>query len=90
MKSRGATGKPNSAPGAGTRQPSRGLDEMLAYARRVVTSLTPEDLTRQRTAYTDGRTMPVGACLLHVVRHTALHAGHMQITRQLWERRGPG
>jgi uncharacterized damage-inducible protein DinB len=62
-----------------------GLDEMLAFARNVVGALTPEDWMAQRKAYADGRTMSVGACLLHVVRHTALHLGHMQLTRQLWE-----
>ena len=64
-----------------------GLDEMLAYAGRVVEPLTPDDLTAERRAYADGRTMTVGACLLHVLRHTAMHTGHMQITRQLWDAR---
>jgi len=60
---------------------------MHAFARRVVADLGPEDLAAERTAYADGRTMTVGACLLHVLRHTALHTGHMQITRQLWDAR---
>jgi uncharacterized damage-inducible protein DinB len=64
-----------------------GLDEMLNYARGVVARLGPDELTAERAAYADGRTMSVGACLLHVLRHTALHTGHMQITRQLWEAR---
>jgi len=67
-----------------------GLDEMLAYGRSIVARLSPDDLTANRKAYADGRTMAVGECLLHVLRHTALHAGHMQITRQLWEARGSG
>ena len=28
--------------------------------------------------------------LLHSLEHTALHVGHLQITRQLWEARGAG
>jgi ankyrin repeat protein len=30
----------------------------------------------------------VAWCLAHALEHTALHLGHMQITRQLWEQRG--
>ena len=65
-----------------------GLDEMLEYARGVVSRLRIEDLADERTAYADGRTMPVGVCLLHVVQHTAVHLGHIQLTRQLWEATG--
>ncbi|HSB91035.1 MAG TPA: DinB family protein [Anaerolineales bacterium] len=65
-----------------------GLDEMLEYARRVVSRLRIEDLAEERTAYADGRTMPVGLCLLHVMQHTAVHLGHIQLTRQLWEATG--
>ena len=61
---------------------------MLTYARAVVAKLELKDLTSERVSHSDGRTMPVGACLLHVLQHTASHAGHMQITRQLWEARG--
>ncbi len=67
---------------------SAGLDEMLTYARSVVAGLSLADLTAERVSHSDGRTMPVGACLLHVLQHAASHAGHVQITRQLWEARG--
>lgn len=30
------------------------------------------------------RIVPVRWCILHVIDHTALHLGHMQITYQLW------
>jgi hypothetical protein len=33
-----------------------------------------------------GREVPVRWCILHVVDHTALHLGHMQLTYQLWMR----
>jgi hypothetical protein len=29
----------------------------------------------------------VGWALCHILKHTALHLGHLQITRQLWEQR---
>jgi len=62
-----------------------GLQEMLTYGRSVVAKLELADLTSERVPHPDGRTMPVGSCLLHILRHTAEHAGHMQLTRQLWE-----
>jgi uncharacterized damage-inducible protein DinB len=64
-----------------------GLDEMLEYAQGIVSRLRIEDLGAERVAYGDGRTMPVGLCLLHVVQHTAVHLGHIQMTRQLWQAR---
>jgi uncharacterized damage-inducible protein DinB len=64
-----------------------GLQEMLAYGRSVVGKLELADLTSERIPYPDGRTMPVGSCLLHILRHAAEHAGHMQVTRQLWDNR---
>ena len=65
-----------------------GLQEMLTYGRSVVAKLELGDLTAERVPHADGRTMPVGSCLLHILRHAAEHAGHMQITRQIWEARG--
>ena len=64
-----------------------GLQEMLTYGRSVVAKLELADLTSERVLHPDGRTMPVGSCLLHILRHAAEHAGHMQITRQLWDAR---
>jgi uncharacterized damage-inducible protein DinB len=63
------------------------LDESLSYAREVVGRLGIDDLTAERAAsgYRGERTMSVGSCLLHILRHAAEHAGHMQLTRQLWE-----
>ncbi len=68
------------------------LDETLGYAREVVGRLGIEDLTAERAAsgYRGERTMSVGSCLLHILRHAAEHAGHMQLTRQLWEARQTG
>ena len=31
------------------------------------------------------RVVPVRWAILHVIDHTALHVGHMQLTRQLWQ-----
>ena len=62
-----------------------GLQEMLKYGRSVVAKLELADLSSERVPHPDGRTMPVGSCLLHILQHAAEHAGHMQVTRQLWD-----
>jgi uncharacterized damage-inducible protein DinB len=58
------------------------LDATGAETRQVFARLKPFDLDGEREAR--GRTIPVRWCILHVVDHTALHLGHMQLTRQLW------
>ena len=50
--------------------------------REVFTTLNEEDLNSIREI--DGRTVSVRWGILHVIDHTALHLGHMQITYQLW------
>jgi uncharacterized damage-inducible protein DinB len=45
------------------------------------------ETTLDETRMVQGRSMPEVAvrwALMHIVEHTALHIGHMQITRQLW------
>lgn len=58
------------------------LDNTGAETREVFATLTQPDLDGTREAR--GRTIPVRWCILHVVDHTALHLGHMQLTYQLW------
>jgi uncharacterized damage-inducible protein DinB len=62
------------------------LVETLEGAAResaaVLQKLTDADLDGERTV--QGRTVCVRWGLLHVIDHTALHLGHMQMTYQLW------
>jgi uncharacterized damage-inducible protein DinB len=58
------------------------LDETALETRDVFSTLTESDLNDTRQAR--DRKVQVRWCLLHVVDHTALHLGHMQITYQLW------
>ncbi len=60
----------------------RRLDEVGAQSRQVLAALSPQDLDGGREA--QGRTVPVRWAILHVLDHTSLHLGHMQITYQLW------
>jgi uncharacterized damage-inducible protein DinB len=58
------------------------LEATGAETSQVFARLQPSDLDGERAAR--GRTIPVRWCILHVVDHTALHLGHMQLTYQLW------
>jgi uncharacterized damage-inducible protein DinB len=59
-----------------------GLKRVCVESRRVMSSLTKADLEDQRLV--QGKSVPVRWCILHVIDHTALHLGHMQLTYQLW------
>jgi uncharacterized damage-inducible protein DinB len=61
---------------------ARLLENTGAETRDVFATLTEPDLDGTREAR--GRTTPVRWCILHVIDHTALHLGHMQLTCQLW------
>ena len=56
----------------------------LAHSRTTLTRLTAADLVGVRTAPLFGQRVSAGWAILHALEHTALHAGHMEITRQLW------
>lgn len=60
------------------------LKEVSVETRAVFSALDAADLAGTREAR--GRTIPVRWCFLHVIDHTALHLGHMQLTYQLWQR----
>lgn len=59
------------------------LDEVAEETRAVLSSLDEDELAGTREV--DGNTVPVRWGILHVIDHTAIHLGHMQITYQLWK-----
>ncbi len=61
----------------------RRLDAVAEETRQVLSALDPAELDRTREVR--GRTAVVRWCILHVIDHTALHLGHMQLTYQLWK-----
>jgi uncharacterized damage-inducible protein DinB len=63
------------------------LEAVGTETRQVFSTLTQADLDGTREAR--GRTVSVRWGILHVIDHTSLHLGHMQITYQLWMG-GPG
>ena len=58
------------------------LENTALETREVFLTLKDTDL--KDTRQTAGRTVPVRWCILHVIDHTSLHLGHMQVTFQLW------
>ena len=64
------------------------LNESLGYAELVVGKLELEDLKAVRIDPRNGREFTVAWAMAHALKHTGLHLGHMQITRQLWEGSG--
>jgi uncharacterized damage-inducible protein DinB len=58
------------------------LERTGVETTEVFSALLPVDLDGMRQAHE--RTVPVRWAILHVIDHTALHLGHMQLTYQLW------
>ncbi len=63
------------------------LDAALTHSRGVLDRLILADLEAKRTAPRDGKEYGVTWALAHALEHTAIHLGHMQIVRQLWDQR---
>ena len=63
------------------------LRAAVDFAGQVLAELDPARLGEPRTMGQKDETHSVGWALLHAREHTALHAGHIQITRQLWDQR---
>ena len=58
------------------------LEKTAQETREVFSMLNEKDLDGSRQV--KDRMIPVRWCILHVIDHTSLHLGHMQITYQLW------
>lgn len=63
------------------------LDTTLGYAREAFDRLAADQLADVRISPRDGREYTVAWSIAHVLEHTALHLGHMQITKQLLKSR---
>lgn len=61
------------------------LATSLSFIEKALATLNLEDLESPRTSPSDGHQTTVGWALTLVLQHTAVHLGHIQITRQLWE-----
>jgi hypothetical protein len=62
------------------------LDGSLAYAREALARLLESELGDQR--FPQGRAeVTVAWGLLHALEHLGIHVGHIQMVRQLWDKR---
>jgi len=62
------------------------LSMVLAHSRAVLAGLTLAELEALRVSPRNGQKFTVAWALAHALEHTALHLGHIQITRQLWDK----
>lgn len=65
----------------------------LEESRAFLMELSEDDLTRRFTREGgDPIDWTVAECIMHAVEHTAVHVGHLQLQRQVWnaERIGAG
>jgi uncharacterized damage-inducible protein DinB len=59
------------------------LDDSFTYLQSSLADLTADELTELRAHPRTGDQITVAWALNHVIQHTALHLGHMQMSRQL-------
>lgn len=64
------------------------LAEADAYLGQSLPRFTLANLDSMHTSPRNNREFSIGWCLLHALEHSALHLGHIQLTRQLWEQQG--
>ena len=60
---------------------------LTEYAQSMLERIDINQLGEERHSETFDQTFTVGWSLLHALEHTAIHLGHIQLTRQLWEER---
>ena len=65
------------------------LTDQTAHTRAVLERLSVDELADERVSPRDGRIFTVAWALSHALEHTALHTGHIQLTRQLWDAHQP-
>lgn len=63
------------------------LAETLAFVKDGVASLSLADLAERRHSGSHDKPFTVAWCLVHALEHTAVHTGHIQLMRQLWQQR---
>lgn len=63
------------------------LDQTLVYSQGVLSELALDELDQMRYSSRDDRNYSAAWALAHALEHTALHLGHLQIGRELWEQK---
>lgn len=60
------------------------VHQLTEYAQTALDKIDINKLDEKHQTH-DGHSFTVGWSLLHALEHTAIHLGHIQLTRQLWE-----
>jgi hypothetical protein len=63
----------------------RRLTDLAAYEKSAFEQLHVAELGQERVAPKDLRTFTVAWALNHALEHTAIHVGHIQILKQMWQ-----
>ena len=61
------------------------LDQADAFAEKALAGLNEADLDTVRVSVQHGREFSVAWAVAHVIEHGAIHVGHVQIIKQVWE-----
>ena len=61
------------------------LQAALAHSQDVLAALSLDDLAQPRYSSRHDADFTAGWALVHALEHTAVHTGHIQLMRQLWE-----
>lgn len=61
------------------------LDESIAHSKQVLANLLLTDLDKFRVSSMNGESYRVSWSLMHNLEHVALHVGHLQLMRQMWD-----
>jgi hypothetical protein len=75
------------AKGCGQDDLIRKMEISREYAGEVIRKIKYEDLSNRCISPRDGSEITIGYALNYTLEHTAIHLGHIQIIRQLWEQR---
>ena len=59
-----------------------------AYSRDALKRLSLAELEALRLSPRNAKSFTAGWCVVHALEHSALHLGHVQLTRQLWKQKG--
>ncbi len=65
------------------------ITEGDAVMKRILPTMTVARMNAQLTAWGQETTQSSGELIADAATHTAMHWGHMQMTRQLWEQAHP-
>ena len=63
------------------------LKEAMSVTWTTFEKLTLEDANSTQPRSKGGRSFTVAAAIDHALAHVAVHTGHIQMTRQLWDQR---